>query len=108
MVMGRRGLGRAWRPGLAGAVGLGLLVLLAVALPVAAQDAGGGAGWQTAMVSGGGTSRLYTPTSGALFASGLFSGLRRSNDGGRTWRPVPLAAGPEKRITGDIPEVVIG
>jgi photosystem II stability/assembly factor-like uncharacterized protein len=94
------------RLGLAGLLAACFVALLPGAAGVTAQEPGA-AMWQAAPGAGDGAYRLYTPASGALFANGLFSGLRRSNDGGRTWRPVPLVALPEKRISSDVPEVAV-
>jgi photosystem II stability/assembly factor-like uncharacterized protein len=102
---------RVWRLGLAGVLGACLLLAALGRGDAAAQD--DGVRWHAADVGirlgvvAGDADRLYTPASGALFASGLFSRLHRSDDGGLTWRAVPLLSPPDKRVAGDLPRVAV-
>jgi len=68
-----------------------LLPVMAIAGPVRAQDPG--ADWQLTGLTGP-VLQLFTPSSGAFFAR-TGTELFRSDDGGATWRPVPLPAPPD-------------
>jgi hypothetical protein len=72
----------------------GVALLMAVGLVLGAvgqTEADETAGWEALGPEGLPIDRLYTPTSGALFARAL-QGLFRSDDGGLTWRTVPRPA----------------
>jgi photosystem II stability/assembly factor-like uncharacterized protein len=106
MVMETRGLRRGWRPASLSVVVGCLLLLLTGTAGVTAQDAGG-ARWQSSQMPQSSASRIHLSPSGVLFASGGYAGLVRSNDGGQTWRSIPLVAGPSKRSTPDVPDVAV-
>jgi len=88
--------------------GLGtLLVILAVVLGPSSASAQEGllVEWTQTTLSDP-VRRLYTPSSGALFAR-TNTGLMRSDDAGETWRDVPIPATPVRAPDGKVPEGIV-